>query len=123
MDQNCVLGHLPRPTDSADLLKLAKFSKSHGLAKNDINGALYHFTKSMVNKFCERLTTHNLVFHVRCSFGSALPAHIKKDDPQRDWGFDRIELGMSSYEGMPNNDFIGRCKNNVLLFLRHFKSY
>jgi hypothetical protein len=46
-DQNFVLGHLPRPTDSADLLKLAKFSKSHGLPKNDINGTLYHFTASI----------------------------------------------------------------------------
>ncbi|TVY47962.1 Uncharacterized protein LOCC1_G002627 [Lachnellula occidentalis] len=110
-NQNWISGYLPRPTDSVDLLRLAKFANAHGLPKNDINGALYHFTTSMVNKFCDRLKTHDLVFSLGSQYASSLPENIEgrnaqKNDSQKVWGFDRIELGTNMIEGVLNTEFI-----------------
>lgn len=78
----------------------------------------------MVNKFCDRLKTHNLVFYVGASFGSLLPINLTTlKGRQVDWGFDRIELGSSMIEGTPRSpEYISSCKNNPTTFPGQFNS-
>lgn len=64
----------------------------------------------MVDEFCEHLQRGKITIYAGCTRPSDLQRTLKAYDPSRDWGFDRIELGVAPYDGPPDDEDIAKCK-------------
>jgi hypothetical protein len=81
-------------TDSADPLNGWHYSEylPHAqAAKEDVYGALFFFVKQLLQRFCDRLRTNDILFRLYNVDASELPKYLTpRDKPEN--VFDRIEV-------------------------------
>lgn len=64
----------------------------------------------MVAAFCKKVVTHKVLFRVSSFPIAELPARLL-NNPEVDWGFDRIDIAVESFVSPPYGEFLAECKN------------